>query len=106
MSVMMGLRVTADPARVQDALTSDPERLQSIAQRARDAGCIHHRFFANEAGGEVLIVDEWPDAGSFLRFFEESTADVGPMMGAGALADRVRPPWRDDLGNSCSGRPS
>ena len=58
MSVMMGLRVVADPARVQEALSSDPERLQSIAQRARDAGCIHHRFFANEAGGEVLIVDE------------------------------------------------
>ena len=63
MSVMMGLRITGDPARIEQALNSDPERLKRIGQRARDAGCIHHRFFANEAGGEVLVVDEWPDAG-------------------------------------------
>ena len=63
MSVMMGLRIIGDPARIEQALNSDPERLKRIGQRARDAGCIHHRFFANEAGGEVLVVDEWPDAG-------------------------------------------
>ena len=34
MSIMMGLRITADPARVQKALGSDPERLQGIAQRS------------------------------------------------------------------------
>jgi hypothetical protein len=96
MSVMMGLRVAADPTRVEEALNSDPERLQRIAQRARDAGCIHHRFFANEAGGEVLIVDEWPDAASFLRFFEESTPDVGPMMAEAGVTERPMPVfWRE-----------
>lgn len=96
MSVMMGLRVDADPARVEEALNSDPERLKRIAQRARDAGCIHHRFFANEAGGEVLIVDEWPDAESFLRFFEESTADVGPMLAEAGVTKRPTPVfWRE-----------
>jgi hypothetical protein len=96
MSVMMGLRINADPARVEEALNSDPERLKRIAQRARDAGCIHHRFFANEAGGEVLIVDEWPDAASFLRFFEESTPDVGPMMAEAGVTERPTPVfWRE-----------
>lgn len=88
MSVMMGLRITADPTRVEEALKSDPERLKGIAQRARDAGCIHHRFFANEAGGEVLVVDEWPDAPTFMRFFE-SSPDLGEMMGeAGSRSSR------------------
>ena len=96
MSVMMGLRINADPARVEEALNSDPERLMRIAQRARDAGCIHHRFFANEAGGEVLIVDEWPDAASFLRFFEESAPDVGPMMAEAGVTERPTPVfWRE-----------
>lgn len=95
MSVMMGLRVAADPARVQQALTSDPERLQSIAQPARDAGCIHHRFFANEAGGEVLIVDEWPDAESFLSFFQNNP-DIGEMMGEAGVTEQPTPVfWRE-----------
>jgi len=95
MSVMMGLRIAADPAKVEAALKSDPERLQSIAGRARDAGCIHHRFYANEAGGEVLVVDEWPDAGSFMRFFEGSP-DIGEMMGEAGVTERPTPVfWRE-----------
>ncbi|MBV9680892.1 MAG: hypothetical protein JO046_03815 [Solirubrobacterales bacterium] len=95
MSVMMGLRITADPARVEEALNSDPERLKRIAQRARDAGCTHHRFYANEAGGEVLVVDEWPDAASFMRFFE-SSPDIGEMMGEAGVTEQPRPEfWRE-----------
>ena len=33
MSVMMGLRITADPAQVQEALKSDPERLEAVTER-------------------------------------------------------------------------
>ena len=95
MSVMMGLRIAADPARVVDALNSDPERLKGIAQRSRDAGCIHHQFFANEAGGEVLVVDEWPDAASFMRFFENSP-DIGEMMAEAGVTERPTPVfWRE-----------
>jgi hypothetical protein len=96
MSVMMGLRIDADPARLEEALNSDPERLKRIAQRARDAGCIHHRFFVNDAGGEALVVDEWPDADSFLRFFEESAPEIGPMMAEAGVTEQPRPVfWRE-----------
>src|SRR5262249_62150916 len=95
MSVLMGLRIVADPARVEQALNSDPERLKRIGQRARDAGCIHHRFYANEAGGEVLVVDEWPDAESFMRFFEDGT-DIGEMMADAGVTERPKAAfWRE-----------
>ena len=96
MSVIMGLRVTADPDRVQQALTSDPERLKRIAQRARDGGCIHHRFYANEAGSAVLVVDEWPDVDSFMRFFE-SSHDIGEMMAEGGVTERPTPEFWHEL---------
>jgi hypothetical protein len=95
MSVMMGLRIVGDVQRIEAALNSDPERLKRISQRARDAGCTAHRFYANEAGGEVLVVDQWPDADSFLRFFEEGT-DIGEMMGEAGVTERPTPVfWRE-----------
>lgn len=97
MSVMMELRINADPARVEEALTGDPERLERIAQRSRDAGCIHHRFLANEAGGELLVLDEWPDSASFMRFWEESAAEIGPMMAEAGVTDRPTPVFYREL---------
>jgi hypothetical protein len=95
MSVMMGLRVAADPARVEEVLNADPERLKGIAHRARDAGCIHHAFYANEAGGEVLVVDEWPDAASFMRFFEGGP-DIAELMAEAGVTERPTPVfWRE-----------
>ena len=95
MSVMMGLRIAGDAARIEQALTRDPERLETISQRSKDAGCIHHRFFANEAGGDVLVVDEWPDRESFLRFFE-SSPEIGEMMGEAGVTERPTPVfWRE-----------
>jgi hypothetical protein len=95
MSVMMGLRIVGDAQQIEAALNRDPERLKRISQRARDAGCTAHRFYANEAGGEVLVVDQWPDADSFLRFFEEGT-DIGEMMGEAGVTERPTPVfWRE-----------
>jgi hypothetical protein len=47
------------------------------------------------AGGEVLVVDEWPDASSFLRFFE-SSPDISEMMGEAGVTERPTPVfWRE-----------
>ncbi len=40
-------------------------------------------------------VDEWPDAASFLRFFEDGT-DIGEMMGEAGVTERPTPVfWRE-----------
>jgi hypothetical protein len=95
MAVMMGMRVVVDPARFEEVVNGNQERMMEIAERGRKAGAIHHRFFANEAGGEILIVDEWPDADSFLKFFESET-DVAEMMGEAGVTERPTPVfWRE-----------
>jgi hypothetical protein len=95
MSIMMGLRLQADPTRLEQALNSDPERLKAISERSKQYGAIHHRFFANEAGGEVLVVDEWPDSESFRRFFNDSP-DIGEMMAdAGVTSEPAPVFWRE-----------
>jgi hypothetical protein len=73
---MMGLRITVDPTRIEQVATGNRERLLAIAERGKEHGAIHHRFFANEAGGEILVVDEWPDAESFQKLFANSP-DIG-----------------------------
>lgn len=90
-----GLRISVDPAQFEQAVNSDPDRLQRISNRAKEHGAIHHSFFANEAGGEVLVVDEWPDAESFQRFFEASP-DSGEMMGEAGVTSEPHPVfWRE-----------
>jgi hypothetical protein len=79
MSVMIGLRVSADVAKFTEVVTSDPERMQGIAQRGKDAGAIHHRFFGSVNGDEILVVDEWPSVEAFQGFFENSP-DIGEFM--------------------------
>jgi heme-degrading monooxygenase HmoA len=92
---MMGLRVQVDPGRFEQALNSDPERLQAISERAKQDGAIHHAFYASEAGDEILVVDEWPDADSFNRFFS-SSPDIGEMMGEAGVTSQPQPVfWRE-----------
>jgi heme-degrading monooxygenase HmoA len=90
MSVMMGLRIAVDPARFEQVIGSDPSRLMGIAERAKQHGALHHRFYASAAGDEVLVVDEWPDAESFQKFFA-SSPDIGQMMGEAGVTSEPQP---------------
>ncbi|HEY3727246.1 MAG TPA: hypothetical protein VGL51_08745 [Solirubrobacteraceae bacterium] len=95
MSVMMGMRLVVDPARFEEVLNANRDRAMAISERGKQAGAIHHRFYANQAGGEVLIVDEWPDAESFQKFFE-SGSDVGELMGQAGVTGQPQPEfWRE-----------
>jgi hypothetical protein len=77
MTVLMTLRVTADAAKLEELAASDPTLFPSISERGAEQGATYHRFYAND--NEVLVVDEWPDEGTFHKFFDES-ADIADIM--------------------------
>src|SRR5436305_13265057 len=79
MSVIVTVRMKADPKRVEELAAQDPERFRSIANRGKDSGVIAHRFYGSE-DGQVMVIDEWPDAQSFQSFFEASASDIQPLM--------------------------
>jgi heme-degrading monooxygenase HmoA len=101
MSVIMTLRVPGDPKAVERMAQEDPERMERITGLAKSHGVIAHRFYGSE--NQVLVIDEWPDAESFQRFFAEAEPDVAPMMQAVATGEPEITFWTkldtgDDLG--------
>ncbi len=95
MSVMISLRMKGDPDRFEELVGNDPERLTRISNQAREAGCTAHAFYANAAGGELLVVDEWPDAESFMGFFEGTMHEIGPLMADVGVTEPPTPiVWR------------
>lgn len=100
MSVMMGLRLTVDPARLEEVAREKQEFLKGIAARSKEMGAIHHRFMAGD--GEVLVIDEWPDAEAFQAFFEEQGEQIGALMGEAGVSNEPQPMfWRPmDTGDS------
>ena len=80
MSVFMTLRVKADPERLQRAISADTARWQAINQRAKDNGCVRHRFMQSADGSEVVVADEWETSEGFQRFFEAS-GEIREIMG-------------------------
>jgi hypothetical protein len=95
MSVIMSLRIAIDPARFEEVIRRDPARLDRISQKSRDAGCMSHAFYGNADGGELLVVDEWPDKESFVGFFEGSMDEIVPMMTEAGMTERPTPEfWR------------
>jgi heme-degrading monooxygenase HmoA len=96
MSVIMGLRLSANRGQFEQAINSDPARLVEISERAKQHGALHHQFYANLAGDAVLVVDEWPDAESFQRFFEASP-DIGAMMGEAGVTQEPHPEFWQEI---------
>jgi hypothetical protein len=80
MSVIMTLWLQGDPDKLEQLAGEDPDRMRSIAERAKGHGLIAHRFYGSD--GQIMVVDEWPDPESFQRFFEELQPEIEPMFGA------------------------
>jgi len=102
MSVIMTLWTRGDPEKLEQYASENEQHLQSILERAKEHGLIAHRFYG--ADGQIMVVDEWPDAASFQRFFDSTQEDIGPIMeAAGAQDDPGITFWRkldtrDDYG--------
>jgi hypothetical protein len=94
MSVMMTLTVKGDPGKLEEHAGSDPDGMRSILESAKGHGLIAHRFYGSE-GGEIMVVDEWPDEQSFEAFFSESGERIGAMMQAAGVTSEPQPKfWR------------
>jgi hypothetical protein len=82
MSVIVIGHMTVDPANLEQLWRDRSADFEAVAEAARTAGAVHHRWAFGD--GEVVIVDEWPDAGSFQQFFE-SQPKIAELMQAGGV---------------------
>ena len=103
MSVIMTMQLRADPDRLEAYAAENAATMQALADKAKSYGVIAHRFYGT-ADGQVMVVDEWPDAESFERFFTEMGPQIGPMMEAVGVTDEPSPMFwhkletHDDVG--------
>jgi hypothetical protein len=81
-SVLISFTVQGDTATFRRALTERADEFAAIAERAKKAGAIHHRFGVGD--GFVLVVDEWETAEQFQSFFSdpELQAFIGSVGGS------------------------
>jgi hypothetical protein len=84
MSVIMTLRTKGDAAALERLAADEPERVQTIIERAKAEGVIAHRFYRSD-DGQIMVCDEWPDPESFHRFFEAMSSEIQPMMAAAGV---------------------
>jgi hypothetical protein len=81
-SVLIIGKFQGDTAKFGQALADRADEFVKIADMARAAGAIHHRF--GIGGGFVVIVDEWDSAGHFQQFF--SNPDLQAFIGSAGAA--------------------
>jgi len=94
MSVIMTLRLSGDPKKMEEIAAADPERISSISADAKSRGLIAHRFYGSD-DGQIMVVDEWPDAESFQQFFAANADKIQPLMAeAGVTSEPEVTFWR------------
>jgi quinol monooxygenase YgiN len=84
MSVHIIAKFQGDTAMFRQALTERAGEFEKIADTARAAGGIHHRFGVGD--GYVVVVDEWESVDRFEQFFgnPELQAFIGSVGAAPA----------------------
>ena len=80
MSVIVIGHMTVDPANVEALWRDRKADFEAIAKDAKAAGAQSHGWAFGD--GVVVIVDEWPDAASFQKFFgDPRIADLMQAVG-------------------------
>jgi hypothetical protein len=97
----MTFRIAGDPDKLEQLAREKGDVLRDIAEQAKAAGAIAHRFYGSE--GQIMVADEWPDPESFQRFFESQREKIEPMMAEVATGEPEITFWRkletgDDIG--------
>jgi quinol monooxygenase YgiN len=67
MSVLVTGKFHGDVDTFRKAVSERADEIAQVADRARAAGCLHHRFGIGD--GFVVLVDEWDTAEAFEKFF-------------------------------------
>lgn len=67
MSVLVTGKFRGDVDTFRKTVGTRADELAEVANRARAAGCLHHRFGVGD--GYVVLVDEWETAEAFQEFF-------------------------------------
>lgn len=78
MTVLMMARFAGDPKRLEKLAKEDRHGAKAIAEKAKSYGVIRHRFFGTE--NEIVVIDEWPTADDFERFYKDSP-EIQDMFG-------------------------
>ena len=95
MSVIITLKLNGDPERFEAFAAANADRLRAVADAGKAAGVMGHRFYGAE-GNQIIVIDEWPDAESFHRFFEGQASAIGPIMAdAGIEGEPEITVWRE-----------
>jgi quinol monooxygenase YgiN len=81
MSVVVIVRLKADPKKAQEALEAHAADIEQVTIDAKAAGAVSHRFVSTV--DELLIIDEWSDAGAFQQFFGTNKTIASVMQAAG-----------------------
>jgi quinol monooxygenase YgiN len=92
MSVLMTLRVTGDPKKLEGLAAGGDSPLGLIRERAVENGCLSHHFYGTD--DEIMVVDEWRDEASFRTFFDGSPEIKDIMAGAGVTTQPEIQVWR------------
>ena len=93
MSVIMTLRFSGDPDKLEQLAAENGDMIRGISERAQARGVIAHRFYGSE--GQVMVVDEWPDAESFQAFYAAEQESIGPLMEQVATGEPEITFWRE-----------
>ena len=82
MSVFVILHVPGNPDTLEQYANANAEMMRRIAAEGKAAGATRHAFAGGD--GEILVIDEWPNAETFQRFFESQTEIPRLMQEGGA----------------------
>jgi hypothetical protein len=94
MPIIMTFRLKGDPDKLEQVAAADPRAMRSIAEQAKEHGLIAHRFYGSD-DGQIMVVDEWPDAESFQAFFEQERGRIESLMQqAGVSSEPELTFWR------------
>lgn len=85
MSVLMTLRVKGDPSKLEAMVAADAKRLANVSDKGKTMGATYHRFYATD--DEILVIDEWPDEGTFHAFFG-STPEIPQVMAEAGVTEQ------------------